>query len=150
MFYLNIPHIISPLQSALKEKQCSTAVALVPNKLALAGNQELLAAVGYIDHSKALDILDCTLLFNDIKLNWDWGEGSQLVTVMLEKVHSNPMLSRPQQEQCQRGAGLSRTGERGQPRNKDWASGVVQDAESIRDAGGEMHVDPLQPHIIYR
>lgn len=46
------------------------AVSLVPNELALAGDQELLAAVGYSDHSKALDILDCTLLFKDIKLNW--------------------------------------------------------------------------------
>lgn len=52
----------------------------------MAGDQELLTGVVYIDHSKALDVLDRTLLFNDIKLNWGRGECSQLVTAMLEKV----------------------------------------------------------------
>lgn len=53
----------------------------------MAGDQELLTGVVYIDHSKALDILDCTLLFKDIKLNWGRGERSQLVTAMLDKAH---------------------------------------------------------------
>lgn len=59
----------------------------------MAWDQELLTGVVYIDHSKALDILDCALLFNDITLNWCWGECSQLVTAMLEEAHGNLVLS---------------------------------------------------------
>lgn len=81
----------------------------------MAGDQELLTGVVYIDHSKALDILDRTLLFKDIKLNWGRGECSQLVTAMLEKMHRNQRMG---------GRGLE----------QDWEQGCAPSSDSSRGA----------------